>query len=120
MLAHFGRQCLARSYVKTCKSLNSRLLLASRQLSQTPSLLSDNVSGNNLEGATSSEDSSSPNATNLSRLRRALLYVPGNDQRKIEKVKTIVSSVDSIVLDCEDGVAVNMKVRLLLFVNICV
>ncbi|KAI2806754.1 hypothetical protein BLOT_008712 [Blomia tropicalis] len=43
------------------------------------------------------------------KLRRAILYVPGNDQRKIEKVKTIANEVDSIVLDCEDGVAINKK-----------
>lgn len=46
---------------------------------------------------------------NSSKLRRALLYVPGNDQRKVDKVKSIADTVDSIVLDCEDGVAVNMK-----------
>lgn len=42
-------------------------------------------------------------------LRRALLYVPGNDQRKIDKV-TKLADVDSIVFDCEDGVAANKKV----------
>src|SRR5260221_394376 len=41
--------------------------------------------------------------------RRALLYVPGNDERKIEKVQSI--DVDCVVLDCEDGVAINKKVR---------
>lgn len=41
--------------------------------------------------------------------RRALLYVPGNDERKIEKVQSI--DVDCVVLDCEDGVALNKKVR---------
>ncbi|KAH9400278.1 hypothetical protein TYRP_001839 [Tyrophagus putrescentiae] len=56
-----------------------------------------------------SSSSISTEAINISRLRRALLYVPGNDQRKVDKVKAIVNSVDSIVLDCEDGVAVNMK-----------
>lgn len=45
-----------------------------------------------------------------SRLRRALLYVPGNDQRKIDKVKSIMDTVDTVVFDCEDGVAVNKKV----------
>lgn len=39
--------------------------------------------------------------------RRAILYVPGNDRRKIEKVRSV--DVDCAVLDCEDGVAVNMK-----------
>ncbi|XP_064473164.1 citramalyl-CoA lyase, mitochondrial-like [Ornithodoros turicata] len=39
--------------------------------------------------------------------RRALLYVPGNDERKIAKVQKI--DVDCVVLDCEDGVAINQK-----------
>lgn len=41
------------------------------------------------------------------RPRRAILYVPGNDLRKIEKVRT--TGVDCAVLDCEDGVARNKK-----------
>lgn len=39
--------------------------------------------------------------------RRAILYVPGNDRRKIDKVRTV--NVDCAVLDCEDGVAMSMK-----------
>ncbi|CAG0887136.1 unnamed protein product [Darwinula stevensoni] len=39
--------------------------------------------------------------------RRAILYVPGNDERKIKKVASI--GADCIVLDCEDGVAANKK-----------
>ena len=39
--------------------------------------------------------------------RRAILYVPGNDRRKIDKVRSV--NVDCAVLDCEDGVALNMK-----------
>ena len=39
--------------------------------------------------------------------RRALLYVPGDDRRKIEKAVTF--NVDSICLDLEDGVAANRK-----------
>lgn len=39
--------------------------------------------------------------------RRAILYVPGHDLRKIDKVRSV--GVDSAVLDCEDGVAMNMK-----------
>lgn len=39
--------------------------------------------------------------------RRAILYVPGNDRRKIDKIRTV--DVDCAVLDCEDGVAMNMK-----------
>ena len=39
--------------------------------------------------------------------RRALLYMPGDDRRKIEKASTL--GVDSICMDMEDGVAVNKK-----------
>lgn len=40
--------------------------------------------------------------------RRAVLYVPGNDERKLRKLTSL--DVDCAVLDCEDGVALNMKV----------
>src|SRR6185503_14276473 len=39
--------------------------------------------------------------------RRALLYMPGDDRRKIEKAATL--GVDSICMDMEDGVAMNKK-----------
>ena len=39
--------------------------------------------------------------------RRALLYMPGDDRRKIEKATTL--GVDSICMDIEDGVAANKK-----------
>jgi citrate lyase beta subunit len=39
--------------------------------------------------------------------RRALLYMPGDDRRKIEKSLTL--GVDCICMDMEDGVAVNRK-----------
>ena len=39
--------------------------------------------------------------------RRALLYMPGDDRRKIEKAPTL--GVDSICMDMEDGVAANKK-----------
>uniref|UniRef100_A0A6P7FEK8 Citramalyl-CoA lyase, mitochondrial n=1 Tax=Diabrotica virgifera virgifera TaxID=50390 RepID=A0A6P7FEK8_DIAVI len=39
--------------------------------------------------------------------RRALMYVPGNDLRKISKISSL--NVDCIALDCEDGVAFNKK-----------
>ena len=39
--------------------------------------------------------------------RRALLYMPGDDRRKIEKATTL--GVDSICMDMEDGVALNRK-----------
>ena len=40
--------------------------------------------------------------------RRAVMYVPGNDQKKIQKVTSL--DLDCAVLDCEDGVAANKKV----------
>lgn len=40
--------------------------------------------------------------------RRAVLYVPGNDERKLRKITSL--NVDCAVLDCEDGVALNKKV----------
>jgi citrate lyase beta subunit len=39
--------------------------------------------------------------------RRALLYMPGDDRRKIEKATTL--SVDCICMDMEDGVAITQK-----------
>ncbi|XP_062606913.1 citramalyl-CoA lyase, mitochondrial-like [Saccostrea cucullata] len=39
--------------------------------------------------------------------RRAVMYVPGNDQKKMQKVTSL--DLDSAVLDCEDGVAANKK-----------
>src|SRR5512147_817274 len=39
--------------------------------------------------------------------RRALLYMPGDDRRKIEKSTTL--GVDCICMDMEDGTAINKK-----------
>jgi citrate lyase beta subunit len=39
--------------------------------------------------------------------RRALLYMPGDSRRKIEKATTL--DADSVCLDLEDGVALNQK-----------
>jgi citrate lyase beta subunit len=41
------------------------------------------------------------------RVRRALLYMPGDDARKINKAATL--GVDCVCLDMEDGVALNRK-----------
>src|SRR5512146_806922 len=41
------------------------------------------------------------------RSRRALLYMPGDDRRKIEKATTL--GVDCICMDMEDGVAITRK-----------
>lgn len=40
--------------------------------------------------------------------RRAVLYCPGNDERKLGKLALL--DVDCAVLDCEDGVALSKKV----------
>ena len=40
--------------------------------------------------------------------RRAVLYVPGNDERKLRKIPSL--EADCAVMDCEDGVAANRKV----------
>ncbi|XP_056145973.1 citramalyl-CoA lyase, mitochondrial [Lampris incognitus] len=39
--------------------------------------------------------------------RRAVLYCPGNDERKLKKLASL--DVDCAVLDCEDGVALSKK-----------
>ena len=39
--------------------------------------------------------------------RRALMYVPGSDLRKVEKIPKL--GADCVCIDCEDGVSVNMK-----------
>ena len=39
--------------------------------------------------------------------RRALLYMPGDDRRKIEKATTL--GVDCICMDMEDGTAISKK-----------
>jgi len=39
--------------------------------------------------------------------RRAILYVPGNDEKKLLKIPQL--NVDCVVMDCEDGVAANRK-----------
>ncbi|XP_069746611.1 citramalyl-CoA lyase, mitochondrial isoform X4 [Narcine bancroftii] len=51
--------------------------------------------------------SSSAHASHKYVPRRAVLYVPGNDERKIQKIPSL--RVDCAVLDCEDGVALNKK-----------
>jgi citrate lyase beta subunit len=43
----------------------------------------------------------------VSRVRRALLFTPGDDLRKIEKAASL--GVDSVIMDLEDGVALNRK-----------
>jgi len=42
--------------------------------------------------------------------RRSLMYVPGNDVRKLNKIEQLAASgADCICLDCEDGVSINKK-----------
>lgn len=43
----------------------------------------------------------------MQRIRRALLFMPGDDRRKIEKGAGL--GVDSIIMDLEDGVALSRK-----------
>ena len=40
--------------------------------------------------------------------RRALMYIPGSDVRKLNKIPTL--KVDTVAVDLEDGVATNQKV----------
>lgn len=40
--------------------------------------------------------------------RRAMLYVPGDDENKLKKIPGI--NADCAILECEDGVALNRKV----------
>lgn len=40
--------------------------------------------------------------------RRAMLYVPGDDENKLKKIPII--NADCAILECEDGVALNRKV----------
>lgn len=40
--------------------------------------------------------------------RRAVMYVPASDRRKLQKIPSL--GVDTVVIDCEDGVAINQKV----------
>lgn len=39
------------------------------------------------------------------------MYVPGDDQKKLDKTQTLLVKPDSLVFDCEDGVAANRKVK---------
>src|SRR5258708_28170280 len=47
------------------------------------------------------------NPGSTSRVRRAQLYIPGDDLHKIEKGAGL--GVDSLILDIEDGVALSQK-----------
>jgi citrate lyase beta subunit len=47
------------------------------------------------------------NITRAARLRRTQLYIPGDDLHKIQKGTTL--NADSLILDMEDGVALNRK-----------
>jgi citrate lyase beta subunit len=49
----------------------------------------------------------SPNMAPINRVRRAQMYVPGDDMHKIQKAAAL--GVDSLILDIEDGVAVSQK-----------
>jgi len=42
------------------------------------------------------------------------LYVPGNDEGKMKKIPSL--NVDCVILDCEDGVALNRKVCIIMHI----
>ena len=65
----------------------------------TPRVLRPSVSGGRASWRDMSQVAYRP--------RRALMYVPGNDERKIAKIPSL--GADCVCLDCEDGVAVNKK-----------
>ena len=44
--------------------------------------------------------------------RRALMYIPGSDVRKLNKIPSL--GVDVVAIDLEDGVAMNQKVLICL------
>src|ERR1700694_1906837 len=48
-----------------------------------------------------------PPALSRRRRRRSLLFMPGDDMRKIEKGAAL--GADAVVIDLEDGVAINRK-----------
>lgn len=52
--------------------------------------------------------SSSNSVQNRYYPRRAIMYVPSSDLRKIQKIPSL--GVDTVVIDFEDGVAANQKV----------
>ena len=41
--------------------------------------------------------------------RRAVMYIPASDERKLKKSASL--KIDTVVFDLEDGVAMNQKVR---------
>ena len=49
--------------------------------------------------------------------RRAMLYVPANDEKKLKKISQL--KPDCIILDCEDGVALNRKVNNQISYSLC-
>ncbi len=65
------------------------------------------MAGNYIEDSEMGIDNASTPAETLPRLRRSVLFVPGDSMRKINKCVQI--DVDSLILDMEDGVAFNRK-----------
>ncbi|XP_060785510.1 citramalyl-CoA lyase, mitochondrial isoform X2 [Neoarius graeffei] len=80
--------CIARVYSRQSTQIAQRLLVAAWQQG---SWRAHHTPGTSLEYIP----------------RRAVLYVPGNDERKLRKLTSL--NVDCAVLDCEDGVALNKK-----------
>jgi len=86
-------------------------LSASRRCFQLVKSYVLNISRAASTDAVGSAPSPIPSDDGLSRYvpRRACLYVPGNDEKKLRKIPDF--GVDCAVLDCEDGVALNRKVE---------
>ncbi|CAG2105997.1 unnamed protein product [Medioppia subpectinata] len=85
--------------------------LAANGVPKTRSLSSTTTSNSTADDVKSTADAPPEMIDNrpLARPRRALLYCPGSDARKVAKLSHICGTVDSVVLDCEDGVAHNKK-----------
>nr|XP_039265267.1 citramalyl-CoA lyase, mitochondrial-like [Styela clava] len=92
----FVFRILGPNYLQFRRGLNTKLLQHVRPLSNSSPFYKGNATVRNCKAKISGKTP-----------RRAVLYVPGNDERKIEKIATL--KVDCVVLDCEDGVANNRK-----------
>lgn len=88
-------------------SLYRATLKQRRCLEQCRHLSKSNSSEGETTSVTAETDASEENGRKVVP-RRAVLYVPGDDSRKIAKAENL--DVDCVVLDCEDGVAANRKV----------
>jgi hypothetical protein len=123
MLPTIGRQCLQRMTSRTLLNrFCGKSVANGRQLSQSMVRSSKEENKPPVDSQPSSTPQQDINESlqrQYIRPRRALLYCPGSDDRKVAKLSTICGSVDTVVLDCEDGVAANKKVSLELMFRFC-